>query len=151
MQRSAGCFCRKKTFEPCRGCYTCVETKGGCVIQDDMHILYQKIIAADALVFATPIYWWSITAQLKTFVDRFCPLSSEDLKGKKFVLLMTYGAALPNSGPEMVENMFKEIINNFEMDFVQVYSTCTEEYLPVAENKDAQDTVYDLGKNLFVR
>ena len=141
-------FLQEKNIKPCRGCYTCVETKGDCVIKDDMQELYQKIIEADVLIFATPVYWWSITAQLKTFVDRFCPLNTDDFKGKKFVLLMTYGAALPNSGPEMVQSMFKEIWNHYQVNFVQSYGTCTEEYLPVAENKQAQDAAYELGKAL---
>lgn len=139
-------FLQEKNIEPCRGCYTCVETKDSCVIKDDMQGLYDKIVEADVLIFATPVYWWSISAQLKTFVDRFCPLNVEDFEGKKFVLLITYGMALPNTGPEMVESMFKEIWDHFKVDFAQIYSTCTEQYLPVAENKEAQEAVYELGK-----
>jgi multimeric flavodoxin WrbA len=141
-------FLQEKNIAPCTGCYTCIEKNSSCVIEDDMQELYDKIIEADLLVFATPVYWWSISAQLKTFVDRFCPLSVEDFKGKKFVLLMTYGMARPNTGPEMVENMFKEIWDHFEVDFAQTYSTCTEQYLPVAENKEAQDAVYELGSGV---
>lgn len=141
-------FLQEKQIEPCRGCYTCIEKNSSCVIEDDMQELYSRIIAADVLIFATPIYWWSISAQLKTFVDRFCPLTIEDLKGKKFVLLMTYGMAQPNTGPQMVEDMFQEIWDHFQVDFAQTYSTCTEQYIPVAENKEAQEAAYELGKTL---
>ncbi len=79
------------------------------MIDDDMQDLYTKLKDADAFIFATPIYWWSITAQLKKFIDRLCPpITSRDLEGKKFALLMTYGAAPPNRGPEMVTDMFEE-------------------------------------------
>ena len=141
-------FLHGKDIHPCTGCYTCVDTGGTCVIDDDMQDLYTKLKEADVFIFATPIYWWSITAQLKKFIDRMCPITSRDLEGKKFVLLMTYGAAPPNRGPEMVTDMFKEIWHSFKVDFVHVYSTCTEDYLPVSENEKAQRDAYELGKDL---
>lgn len=143
-------FLQEKNIEPCRGCYTCVNTGNNCVIQDDMQNLYDLIKETDVLIFATPVYWWSVTSQLKKFIDRLCPISPKNLKGKKFVLLMTYGSAPPNPGPGMVKDMIREICNYFEMDFVQSYSTCTEECLPVAKNKDAQMDAYNLGKDLIM-
>ncbi|HZK18601.1 MAG TPA: flavodoxin family protein [Clostridia bacterium] len=142
-------FLQEKNITPCTGCYTCVNQKTSCIINDDMQELYGKIVDADLLVFATPIYWWSISAQLKTFIDRFCPLNVADFKGKKFALLMTYGMAQPNTGPQMVEDMFREIWGHFDVDFAQSYGTCTEQYLPVAENKRAQEDVYRLGNTIF--
>lgn len=144
-------FLQEKNIKPCRGCYTCEseESKNQCVIQDEMQDLYPKILEADLLVFATPVYWWSITAQLKIFIDRLCAIGVAGCQGKKFVLLLTYGGADPNSGPEMVKEMFKEICNYLKMDFIQAYKTCTEAYLPVAENQKAQNDVYQLGKNLI--
>lgn len=62
---------------------------------------------------------------------------------------MTYGMAQPNTGPQMVEDMFREIWGHFDVDFAQSYGTCTEQYLPVAENKRAQEDVYRLGNTIF--
>ncbi len=141
-------FLQEKDIAPCTGCYTCINEESSCIIDDDMQGLYGRIIEADLLIFATPIYWWSISAQLKVFVDRFCPFTIEDFKDKKFVLLMTYGNLLPNTGPKMVEDMFREIWDYFELDIVQTYSVCTDQYLPVAENREAQKAVYELGKKI---
>ncbi|HHW75323.1 MAG TPA: flavodoxin family protein [Firmicutes bacterium] len=57
-------------LEPCRGCERC-EADGICVIKDRMVPLYQKVAAVDGLVLATPIYFGSLAAQLKIFMDRF--------------------------------------------------------------------------------
>jgi multimeric flavodoxin WrbA len=55
----------------CTGCETCVKTGAGCVQQDDMAALIEKVHAADVFVLATPIYFMSVSAQLKVFIDRF--------------------------------------------------------------------------------
>lgn len=56
-------------FSPCTGCGGCDKT-GICVIEDQMTPLYEKITAARRLIIASPIYFYSITAQAKAFVDR---------------------------------------------------------------------------------
>ena len=57
--------------EPCTGCVAC-GYEGPCAQSDGMDDLREKILAADMLVFATPLYYFGMTAQLKTVVDRFC-------------------------------------------------------------------------------
>lgn len=57
-------------YRPCQACDRCAPT-GKCVVQDDMQLLYPKIIACKALVLVTPIYFGSLSAQLKMFIDRF--------------------------------------------------------------------------------
>lgn len=54
---------------PCIGCGGCDKT-GECVLEDDMTGLYPKILAADRLILASPIYFYGITAQAKALVDR---------------------------------------------------------------------------------
>ncbi|MBE6470696.1 MAG: flavodoxin family protein [Coriobacteriaceae bacterium] len=56
---------------PCTGCVAC-GYEGPCVQHDDMDGLRQKILAADMLVLATPLYYYGMSAQLKTVIDRFC-------------------------------------------------------------------------------
>ena len=57
-------------LQPCHACDRCAKS-GICAIQDQMQTLYKKVIAATALVLATPIYFGSLSAQLKLFIDRF--------------------------------------------------------------------------------
>lgn len=63
-----------KTIKPCDGCWGCAAT-GACHIKDDMQELYDKIIAADGIIFGTPIYFWSMTGQAKTIMDRTIALN----------------------------------------------------------------------------
>ena len=58
-----------KTIKPCDGCRTCSKT-GLCHIKDDMQTLYEKLLEADGIIFGTPVYFFSMTAQAKTIIDR---------------------------------------------------------------------------------
>ena len=58
-------------ISPCIGCIHC-GYEGDCVLQDDMDVFRQTILKADMLVFATPLYYYGMSAQLKIFIDRFC-------------------------------------------------------------------------------
>ncbi|MBN1936630.1 MAG: flavodoxin family protein [Anaerolineae bacterium] len=59
----------ERKVQPCRGCDRCAET-GLCVIDDDMHILYDIYARCDALIVASPVYYRNVTAQLKAVFDR---------------------------------------------------------------------------------
>jgi multimeric flavodoxin WrbA len=67
---------------PCDACETCFET-GGCIIQDDMQELYGMLESADGIIFGTPVYFGSVSAQGKAIMDRmFALLQRRALKGK---------------------------------------------------------------------
>ncbi len=57
-------------FRPCQACDYCAPT-GKCVLQDDMQLLYPKIEACEGLLLATPVFFGTLSAQLKIFIDRF--------------------------------------------------------------------------------
>ena len=63
-----------KEIKPCDGCYGCYTT-GECHIKDDMQTIYQKMIEADGIIFGTPIYVYSMTAQAKAIIDRTLALN----------------------------------------------------------------------------
>ena len=58
----------------CTGCCACIGRQGSCVQDDDMNELLAIVLRADVLVLATPVYFHSMNAQLKTFIDRVCPI-----------------------------------------------------------------------------
>ena len=60
---------RNKVISPCNGCQKCTET-GKCVIKDDMQEVYKKILESDGIIWATPVYFWSMTGQTKIVLDR---------------------------------------------------------------------------------
>lgn len=77
----------EKNIGFCRGCYACKDT-GVCVIKDDMAELLQKMIDADVLVLASPVYFYSIDAQLKAVIDRTLARWLE-VKDKEFYYIVT--------------------------------------------------------------
>lgn len=60
---------------PCTGCIHC-GYEGPCAQKDEVENIRPKILGADMLVFATPIYYFGMTAQLKALVDRFCAFNT---------------------------------------------------------------------------
>ena len=58
-----------RDIRPCDGCSSCRKT-GVCHIQDDMQEVYEKMAAADGIIFGTPVYFYSMDAQAKTLIDR---------------------------------------------------------------------------------
>ena len=65
----------RMNIRPCTGCVAC-GYEGPCVQKDDNSVIRKEILVADMLVFATPLYYYGMTAQLKAVVDRFCAYNS---------------------------------------------------------------------------
>ena len=68
-----------KSIAPCDGCGKC-QKSGKCVVKDDMQDIYQKMLEADGILWATPIYFWSMTGQTKIVMDRTYALSNPKLQ-----------------------------------------------------------------------
>jgi len=54
---------------PCDGCESC-DITGECKIEDDMQVIYTKLLQSDGIIFGSPVYFWSVTAQAKAIIDR---------------------------------------------------------------------------------
>ena len=80
-------------INPCIGCDSCMRTHQGCVQKkDDMAVIYDDMLWADVVVFVSPVYWGTITGQLKVVFDRMFALGNKvgwNNFRKKCVLLMT--------------------------------------------------------------
>jgi len=72
----------------CRGCFACQKT-GKCIIKDDMQDVVPKMEKADVLVFATPIYYYEMSGQMKTLLDRGNPLFVSDYRFRDVYFLST--------------------------------------------------------------
>jgi multimeric flavodoxin WrbA len=75
---------RDLDYSPCRGCNACHKT-GECIVKDDAITLFDKILKADAIAVASPIYSMGITAELKGLIDR-----GQYLWARKFILKTLY-------------------------------------------------------------
>ena len=77
---------RGKKIAFCTGCLAC-QKKGKCVINDDANAITAKMKKAEVIVFATPIYYYEMSGQLKTMLDRANSLYSSDYKFREIYLL----------------------------------------------------------------
>lgn len=80
-------FLREYNIHYCTGCGVC-NTTHRCVQQDDMSDILDKMLAADVLVFATPVYFYAMDAQLKTLIDRSVPRYTA-LTDKEIYMILT--------------------------------------------------------------
>ncbi len=103
---------RGKTVNFCRGCFVCQE-KQRCVIRDDADEICRKALTADVLVFATPIYYYEMSGQLKTLLDRLNPLFPSDYAFTD-VYLMTSAAEDECCVPERAVSGVEGWIECFE-------------------------------------
>ena len=78
-----------KDVHPCTGCNSC-GMNGPCVFKDDFEFVRKHIVDADLVVFATPMYYFGISAQIKAVIDRFYAINGKIHVPKQAVLLMTY-------------------------------------------------------------
>jgi len=73
----------------CHACMTCFKTDKACSFDDDFNLIAPHIMGADAIVYAMPVYWYSIPAQIKGVIDRifsFC-VAEKPVAGKKMGLI----------------------------------------------------------------
>ncbi len=80
-------FLTSKQIGYCRGCGVCNATHQ-CVQKDDMTEILDKLVAADVIVLATPVYFYSMDGQMKTFIDRTVPRYTE-ITNKDFYFILT--------------------------------------------------------------
>jgi multimeric flavodoxin WrbA len=88
-------FLHGKDISPCQACYVCQQPDSkGCAIDDEMQPIYGKLIEADGWVIASPVYWFSMSAQTKLFLDRCFALPAykkDAFTGKRIAIAMSYG------------------------------------------------------------
>lgn len=64
----------EKNINYCTGCLSCIHDPGSCAQQDDMDEIHKKMLAADVMVLATPVYFHVMNGRMKVFIDRVCPI-----------------------------------------------------------------------------
>lgn len=108
-------YLREKSFGFCRGCFACLQA-GRCVIADDAVEIAAKMHDAEVLVFVTPVYYYSVSGQLKTMLDRANPLFGSDYAFTKAYLLATAA----EDEPSAVEGAVKAV-----QGWVDCFERCT--------------------------
>ena len=146
-------FLHAMDIRPCTACDACrTKLKKDCIIKDDMKRLYPKLKAADGIVIASPIYWFTISAQTKLFMDRWYALGGDDgyeLAGKKFGIVLAYADADPfTSGAVNALRTFQDAFNYIGAEMVGTVYGSAWKAGEIKKNKALMDAAYALGKKM---
>lgn len=148
----------KLKIGPCRACEYCKgDVNRYCVIDDDMEVLYPTLVSADALIIASPIYWFHISAQLKLCMDRWYALNERKdsdvinlLKGKRFALAFTFGDEDPVvSGAVNAYRSFADACSYIGIELIGTIYGRGEEAGIIRENEAVLHAARELGRRLF--
>jgi multimeric flavodoxin WrbA len=137
----------------CDACDACrTEPYRGCVIEDDMQVLYPKLQDADALVIASPVYWFTVSAQTKLFMDRCYALYDSQgytMRGKRIGIVMVYGDSDPfNSGAVNAFRTFQDGFRYVGADIVGMVYGSADRPGEIRANTNAMQQAYELGRRL---
>lgn len=146
-------FLHGLNISPCKSCYAC-QKKGsaGCAIDDDMQPLYRKMIQADAWVIASPVYWFSMSAQTKLWMDRCFALpayADNPFGGKRIAIAMTYGDTDPfTSGCVNALRTFQDAYRYAGAKIVGMVYGNAMGAGEIADNTALLEAAVELGKKL---
>ena len=101
-------FLRDKKIGFCLACYHCKKSGGICIIKDDMADILEKMNAADVFVMASPVYFYSVDAQMKALIDRRVDKMTEEGLLEEVQTLLAMG--LPRNATAMQAIGYKEFL-----------------------------------------
>ena len=136
-----------KDIQFCRGCFGC-QKLGKCVIKDDVNDIMAKVLEADVVVWATPIYYYEMSGQMKTMIDRANSLYPRDYKFRD-VYLLSVAAEDEDYVDEKAAGGVQGWVDCFEKaEFKgKVFAGGVNEQGEIKGHKALKEA-YDMGKNV---
>ena len=141
-------FLYDKKIEFCKGCLGC-QTTGKCILRDDAERIIAQMKAMDVLVFATPIYFYEMSGQMKTLLDRTNPLFPAEYEFRDIYLLAT-SADEEESSMEAAVKGLEGWISCFEKSRLAgvVRGTGADKKGAIEECGEALSAAYEMGRNV---
>ena len=133
-----------KDIKPCDGCRSCIKT-GKCHIKDDMQEIYPKFLDTDGIIWGTPVYFYSVTAQAKILIDRLYAFYRKGILANKVGGVISVAGTGGHLG---VWNIFSIFFNTHRMlstDFVIGYA---REKGSIRKDKHAMKATKELGRQI---
>lgn len=137
---------REKKIAPCMACDACKKSGGVCVQKDDMNELLAKVKAADVIVMATPVYFYSVCSQLKMFIDRlYADYTKIENKDMYFIVTAAAGKPALERTVECWRGLIDCLPGAEEKGIVYGNGLWAK---GEAEGSDAMKEAYEMGKNI---
>jgi len=141
-------------IRPCDACDACQGTDADCIIEDDMQLLYPKLRSADAIVVASPIYWFTMSAQTKLCIDRWYALEDPQgsaLAGKQIGIVLTYGDTDPyTSGAINAIRAFQDMFRYVKANIAGIVYGSASKAGEIQSQQELMERAYKLGQKLGV-
>ena len=136
-----------KNIQFCKGCFAC-QKLGRCVIKDDVNDITAKVLEADVVVWATPIYYYEMSGQMKTLIDRMNAMYPLDYKFRD-VYLLTTAAEDEKETPKRAETGLTGWIDCYPKSRLAGTLFCggVNEAREIDGNKKLQEA-FEMGKNI---
>ena len=137
-----------KEIKYCIGCLSC-QSKGVCVLKDDVAEIMEKVLAAEVIVYATPIYYYEMSGQLKTLLDRMNPMYPMNYAFRDIYMIAT-AAENEGSAFEKAYNGLQGWVDCFEKAELKglVTGGGIGDANDAPNHPDAMKKAYELGFNL---
>lgn len=129
----------------CTGCGVC-NTTSECVQKDGMEKIYEKMLKADVIVFATPVYFYSMCGQMKVFIDRLVPIYTKLLNKEVYIIVTAWDSEKSNlnSTVEAIRGLTRDCMEETREKGVILGSGSTEK--GDIKNSDTYLEAYEMGK-----
>jgi multimeric flavodoxin WrbA len=148
----------KFNISPCLACGACYGT-GECPLQDDFSVVLGKMLAADRLIFATPIYFMSVCAQAKALIDRCqCLWATKYIlkrpvvgprEKSRLAMVIAVGGKKGNKAFDCIRLMMKYYLDTIDMaPFANLFISNVDEAGKIADNAEVMEEAVRLGKEL---
>lgn len=134
-------------IQPCTGCVHC-GYEGPCILNDDMDTFRKQILDVDMLVFVTPLYYYGVSAQLKTLIDRFCSINSSIQQKHLKSALLTVAYNADDWTFDALEAHYDTLVRYLNLNDhgrILGYGCGT---LSMTKNSKYPNESYELGKNI---
>ncbi|MCF0133007.1 MAG: flavodoxin family protein [Blautia sp.] len=130
----------------CKGCGAC-ECYKGCIDKDDTNVTIDKIVDADLVVFASPVYWWGLSAQTKLIIDK-CYCRGGKLRGKKIGVLVPGGSPVNAKQYTIIKDQFDCIADYLGWEILFYKPFYASEANEIKNDPVVIDELVELGKGI---
>ncbi len=138
----------EKEVHPCIACEKCHSAVSACVFRDAFNEIRDMLIEADAVVFASPIYYYGLTAQLKAVIDRFYGIDEQLRTAKKTALLLACGDNTMESA-ECAASPFYGMVDYLGWEIADVIAAKGCYTAEDVVNTEYPDQAYELGRTML--
>jgi multimeric flavodoxin WrbA len=144
----------RKNISGCKDCKKC-NKMGTCAIKDDMADIQKKILEAYAIIHSVPVYFWSMTSQMKTYLDRWCVFFDAEwrwqkiyypqMRGKRIGLITVCGDPDVHTADPIVLS-FNSTADMTKMNWLGAVMTSAGDKGAIVKDEAALQKAFELGK-----